>query len=172
MRERWVALVVLGVLLVAPVLAHKAPILTFGKIGPYEFTYAHNPLQGVVFEPVVFLAQVAHPSGRPIVGDITMEFTIYDKVEVTEWDGAGKPEWIIISKAEGESYGANRFRTTTTFERPGHYQVVIQVYENGLFLGRSVQMMDIEARTIGPMFVIFNLVILFAVMFGVWRGIL
>ncbi len=176
MGKRWVICIVLSVLAVSLATAHKAPVMTFSSIGPYEFTFTHLPLQPVVHENLTLLAAVEQPGGGHIDGTIRMTFSVYDKVESTEWDGTRdgkrKPDWILIHESDGQPIGGNRFRSSLIIDRPGSYMVIIRVYENGLLLGRSMQHVDVEQRTIGPLFLALNLTVILGVLFGVRRGYL
>jgi hypothetical protein len=182
--ERWdvVLLLLLGLLLataLAPAaLAHKSPVVEYGKSGLWRTEYSFIPRQPVVGETITLTERVTH-YGEAIDGDVTMTFTVYKDDSTNPWYG-GKQykelDWTLIHEADGTPLpdsGADRMQMTQfVVDKPGHYSVYIDLYEDGQYIGQDMRAVDVERRTIGPLYVIFSVIIIGATIIGVWRKVL
>lgn len=176
MGERWVIFLLVVLALLPLAVAHKNPVIEYTYVSHiWEESYTTIPRQPVVNERIVFKAAVVHPNER-IEGNVTATFSIYEDNTAWDWYG-GKaymdPGWILIKEAPGQPTDEHHeFIQDAIFDRPGSYQVFIQWHEDEQYIGQSMHTLDVERRTIGPMFVVFNVLLVLAVVFGVWRGIL
>ncbi|MDD9953354.1 MAG: hypothetical protein OXR66_03395 [Candidatus Woesearchaeota archaeon] len=178
MGRRWVYLVVavFALCLALPVLAHKFPIIEYTYVGHiWEEAYTMIPRQPVVDENIIIKAWVKHPN-ETIEGNVTSVFAVYQDRTYYEWFG-GKayknPDWLLMKEAYGApTENHDEFETDIVIEQQGSYMVTVDWYENRQYIGQSMHTLDIETRTLGPMFIIFNIVLILGVLIGVKAGVL
>jgi hypothetical protein len=178
MGKRWelvAALAIAFALLCPLVAAHKNPIVEYAYVGHlWEEAYTTAPRQPVIDERVVFKLSVEHPSDA-ISGNVTGLLSVYRDDTRYEWYGGEsykRPDWLIMKEAWLAPEGNNRFMQDIVISEPGSYHVLVDWYENGQYIGQSMHALDIEQRTLGPLFLIFSALITSAVLLGVWRGVL
>lgn len=170
----------LCLLATAPAFAHKFPVIEYSYVGHlWEASYTTIPRQPVIGEQIILQARVEHPNKDgpplPISGNVTMRFSVYQDDTVWEWYSGKsykRPSWQLLHRSEISSYDERTFSTPVTIDRVGSYVVTVDYYQNTQYIGQSMHTLDVEQRTLGPMFLIFSAVIIVAVLFGVWRGIL
>jgi len=174
---RWGNILTLFVVLVFTlpfVLAHKSPIIEYGKQGMWRTEYTFTPRQAVVDELIILRERVTHPQGE-IDGNVTMTFSVYEDDSVNRWYG-GKPykelHWLLIKSGPGQPQGDNTFTMDFIVDRPGNYFVTVDMYENGQYIGQDMRAVDVEKRTISPLYVIFNIILIAGVIWGVKKRIL
>ena len=177
MGERWATLFfVLLVLLASPSFAHKSPVIEYTYIGHiWEEAYTTIPRQPVISENIILKASVEHPNDV-IEGEVTALFAVYQDDTTYEW-ASGKsykqPNWLLITEAEGKPTGElNEFSSEVVIDRPGSYVVTIDWMENGQYIGQSMHMLDIETRTLGPLFLVTLGLTVLVVLVGVRVGVL
>jgi hypothetical protein len=172
---RWASLLVLLILVLAPtVLAHKSPVVEYGKAGVWRTGYSFMPRQAVVNEPITLYEQVEHYEGE-IEGEVRAHFTVYKDDSTNPWYN-GKQykqlDWLVIHDADGTNIGDNKFTSTFIVDQPGNYMVTIDLYEDGQYMGQDIRAIDVEKRTIGPMYMTFSAIILVGVLVGVRKRVL
>jgi hypothetical protein len=176
MRWEWAVGIILLIVLAPGVLAHKSPIIEYGKHGVWRSEYSFQPRQPVVNEPIRVTEKVSHFDGE-IEGTVSMKFSIYQDSSVNNWYG-GKEyrelHWTLIKSEEGLPYPGeeNKFYTDVIIDRPGNYMVTVDLYENGQYIGQDIRAFDVEQRTIGPLYIAFSAVVILGVLYGVRQRIL
>lgn len=180
MGKRWVFVVLLALVILPLAMAHKNPIIKFSHVGGiWEESYYTIPQQPVVNERIILKAGVHHPNDT-IEGNVTVLMAIYQDDSVWEWYGGKsyeRPEWTLIEESWMQPVQPEResqvgFTEDVVFGQPGSYTVFFDWYESGQYIGQSMHTIDIEKRTVGPMFLAFNALLILSVFAGVWRGIL
>lgn len=171
---RWGVVVFIGLILISTVQAHKSPIVEYGQSGVWRTEYSFIPRQPVVNEEIMITERVSHLNGT-IEGNVTMVFSVYQDDSVNDWY-AGKQyknhKWLLIKSAPGEPIGDNKFMMKVIIDRPGNYMVTVDMYEDGQYIGQDIRAVDVEQRTLGPLFLVFSGVIITAVLIGVKRKVL
>lgn len=175
---RWegsvLALFILVALLSPVVFAHKSPVIEYGVHGMWRTGYSFIPRQPVVHEPITLTIEAEHLEGE-IEGNVTSFFTVYRDESTNPWYN-GKQykelDWLVIHKGWGQPIGENHFKTEFIVDQPGNYQVTIDLYENGQYIGQDMRAVDVEKRTIGPLFATFSAVIIIGVLWGVRSKVL
>ena len=156
--------------------AHKSPLVEYGTAGTWRTGYSYIPRQPVIGEPITLTEQVSHLNGT-IGGNVTMTFSVYEDDSVNKWY-AGKQykssDWLLISHLPGQPMPGevNKFETTFIVDRPGNYFVTVDLYQDGQFIGQDMRAVDVEQSTIGPLFLVFSVVIVAVVLIGVKRRVL
>jgi len=174
---RWASfLIIIFIALVVamPALAHKSPIIEYGKAGVWRTGYSFMPRQPVVNEPITITEQVEHYKGT-IDGEVKMVFTVYQDKSTNPWYGGKQYKqlgWLVIHTAEGTPMGENKFGTTFIVDQPGNYQVTVDLYEDGQYIGQDIRAVDVEKRTVGPLYLAFSAIIIAGVLYGVRQRIL
>ena len=184
MGKRWGARVglfaiALCILLFASpaVLAHKFPVIEYSYVGHiWEASYTTAPRDPVVGDEITIISHVAHPKGT-IDGNVTIQYGVYQDDTVWHWyNGASyrDPSYQLIHEAWGEPTGEREreFTTSFTIDRVGSYLVLVDYYENGQYIGQSMHTIDVEQRTVGPLFLVFSAIIIIGVLIGVKTGVL
>jgi hypothetical protein len=172
---RWAAVLALLILVLMPAAAaHKSPIIEYGKAGVWRTGYSFMPRQPVVNEPITLYEEVKHYQGE-IEGEVKVHFTVYMDRSTNPWY-AGKQykqlDWTVIHEADGTPMGGNRFTTEFLVDQPGNYFVTVDLYEDGQYIGQDMRSIDVEKRTIGPLYITFSAIIIVGVLFGVKKRIL
>ena len=177
MRWEWAAvLLIVLIALSQTVIAHKSPIIEYGKAGVYRTEYSFQPRQPVVNEPIRITEKVTHYQ-EEIEGEVTMVFSIYADESVNNWY-AGKQyrelDWLLIKSEPGLPMPGEEhmFYTDVVIDRPGNYMVTVDIYEDGQYLGQDIRAIDVEQRTIGPLYITFSAIILIGVLWGVRSRVL
>jgi hypothetical protein len=168
---RWVSSLLILLLIAMPLaLAHKSPIIEYGQSGMWRTEYSYYPRQPVVNDPITVTEKVSHLDGQ-IKGNVTTVFSIYQDDSVNDWYGGQQyknSKWLLIKSGPGQPTGEeNMFSISTVIDRPGNYQVTVDLYENGQYIGQDMRAFDVEQRTLGPMFIAFSSLLLVSVLFGV-----
>jgi hypothetical protein len=181
MGERWVTLsglvaIALVLVLCTSVSAHKLPITEYTYVGHlWEASYTNAPKQPVENDRITFLTHVQHPGGV-IDGNVTVQFSIYDDSTTWGWFDSKsykQPNWQLLKKAWGHPTGnVNEFSQDIVIDRAGSYVVLVDYYENGQYIGQGMHTLDIEQRTVGPLFLAFSAIIITGVLVGVKKGVL
>lgn len=182
MVRRWVFFLALLVLLTPFSAAHKFPIIEYSYIGhTWEAAYTTIPRQPVVDETITLKVGVDHPGSNPewtkseIEGNVTVFFSVYRDDTRYEWYGGKsykRPDWLLIHNAGGTPIGNNEFTTGLVIGEPGSYVVTVDYYEDEQYMGQSMHTLDVETRTLGPLFLSMSAVIIGAVLLGVRKGVL
>lgn len=182
MGRRWVLLALAVSMLFFPLLvaAHKNPIVKYTYVGHiWEESYYTIPQQPVVDERIVFKTGIRHPN-ETIEGNVTALISVYEDDTTWQWYGGKsykRPDWLLFKEAwmspdSPERDSQYAFTEDVVIGQPGSYHVFIDWYENRQYIGQSMHTLDVETRTIGPMYLAFNAILIVAVLAGVWRGIL
>jgi hypothetical protein len=182
---RWGLLFVALIVLAMPfVAAHKSPVIEYAKHGVWRSGYSFIPRQPVVGETITITEQVWHMdsvrSGSPnsgIQGNVTMVFSVYRDDSINEWyagERYKRPDWLLMHNAPGQPMQGyeNKFSTDLVINEPGNYFVTVDLYENGQYIGQDMRSLDVEQRSIGPMYMAFSAFILLAVLYGVKKRVL
>lgn len=185
-------IVVLLTLSSISVIAHKTPLVQYTKIGDvWEAGFTFMPRQPVIGEKIRLVTTVEHP-GAIIDGDVDVFISVFRDDSRHKWYGGAsykEPAVVQIQKREatlfdnkyfntpykGESMRSNRiyFESDVVLDQPGNYQVIVDYYENGQYMGQlNMAGLDIETRTLGPLFLVFSAVILVGAVLGVRWGVL
>ncbi len=189
---RTIAIIALLFFLPAITFAHKTPLVQYTKIGDiWEAGFTFMPRQPVVGEKIRLVTTVEHP-GDIIDGDVDVFISVFRDDSRHKWYGGAsykEPAVVLIQKKEAllfdnryfdspykdETVRSNRiyFESDVVLDQPGNYQVIVDYYENGQYMGQfTMAGLDVETRTLGPLFLVFTFVILFSALFGVKWGIL
>jgi hypothetical protein len=180
MMVRWarggLVLCVLALILATTVLAHKSPVVEYGNAGMWRTGFSFIPRQAVVNEPITITEQVWHLN-EEIEGNVTMVFTVYEDDSWNDWYGGKQykhPNWLLIKEAAGEPVPGedHKFMTEVIIDRPGNYFVTVDLYEDGQYIGQDQRAIDVEQRTLGPLFLTFSAVIIISVLWGVKAKVL
>ena len=173
--KRWVGILLIAILLVFPLFAHKMPVVEYTYVGHiWEEAYEKIPKNPVIDEPITLQASVVHPN-ETIEGNVTSVFAVYE--DNTEWEWYGgepykNPDWLVLLDEPGKPLGDNTFEVSLVIDRPGSYKVFIDWYEDRQFIGQSMHTLDVERRTLGPMFYVLNGLLILGVLIGVRRGVI
>ncbi len=178
MGERWGLLAALAILLVALPFAsaHKNPIVEYAYVGHiWEEAYTTAPRQPVVGDVVAFSAHVEHPGGD-IPGNVTALISVYEDDTTYGWYGGEpyrSPDWLLLNETWMRPTGEPRsFNSSVVIDRAGSYRVFVDWYDDGQYMGQSMHALDIEQRTVGPLFLVFSAVAIAGVLIGVRMGVL
>ena len=110
-----------------------------------------------------------------IEGNVTGLISVYRDDTTFDWfDGKSykNPDWLLIKESYFEPTGHNKFTENVVIEHPGSYLVFIDWYEQQQYIGQSMHTLDVETRTIGPMWIAFIILITLGSILGVWAGVL
>jgi hypothetical protein len=174
--ERWVVVLLVLVLVMPSALAHKSPVVEYGRAGMWRTAYSFIPRQPVVNEPITITEQVWHLNDT-IKGQVNMVFTVYEDDSWNDWFGGKEykhPNWLVIKNATGVPVPGEEhmYSTDVIIGRPGNYFVTVDLYEDGQYIGQDQRALDVEQQTLGPMFVTFSLLIIGGVLWGVKARVL
>jgi hypothetical protein len=174
---RWglaVALFLALALVAVSVEAHKSPVVEYGISGVWRTGYSYMPRQPVVNEPITLTMEVQHLHGE-IEGDVRVVFSVYEDNSLNAWYGGERykqTDYVLIHQANGTPISPAKFKTDFAVDKPGNYMVLVDLYEDGQYIGQDMRAVDVEKRTLGPLFTTFSVVIIGAVLFGVRRRVL
>ena len=181
MGKRWEALrglfavALLFLAFVSPVLAHKSPIIEYSYVGHlWEASYTTAPRIPVVGDEILIASSVQHPR-EEIEGNVTLRYSVYQDDTRWEWYNGkpySDPSYQRVHEALGEPTGRHEFTTSLVIDRVGSYLVLVDYYEDGQYIGQSVHGLDVEQRTIGPLFLAFSAIVIAGVIIGVRKGVL
>ena len=182
-RTRGLLLTLIVLVLVAlSVQAHKSPIIEYTKLGVWETSYTYVPRQPVIKEPTQIVVGVDHP-GESITGEVSATISIYRDDSINVWHGGEpyyQPDWLLLKSVDAEVLpdfrgpymGPFMFTTDLIVEYPGNYVVTIDWYEDGQFKGQDTHHLDIEQRTMGPIYWVFSFLIIGIVLIATWKRII
>jgi len=170
------------VLSVLSVQGHKTPIIEYTKLGLWETSFTYMPRQPVVGEPISLAAGAEHPD-EDIMGEATAKISVYYDHSISEWSAGEeyhRPNWLLaksvwadhVEDVRGVKLGQETFTTDVLMDQPGNYLVTVDWYEDGQLKGQDTHHMDVEQRTMGPLYWVLTFMIVGAVLLGVRWGIL
>lgn len=182
MGKRWEALfglfaVALLLLVIVPVVsAHKFPVIEYSYVGHiWEASFTTAPRVPVAGDLIRIISHVEHPH-ETIEGNVTILYSVYQDDTIWEWANGEpyrRPSYQEIHKAWGtptdQPFG---FTTSFVIDRVGSYLVLVDYYQDGQYIGQSMHTLDVEQRTIGPLFTVFSAIIIIGVIIGVKKGVL
>lgn len=176
MRLSGYTIVLLMIVVLVPTVAHKTPLIEYHPFGGgmMEVGVTFTPRQPVVNEKITIYVTASHP-GDVLEGKVDTVISVYKDNSVNEWykgQPYKTPDYTIIKTAKGEPIGEYEFKTDVVVDQPGNYLLTVDVYLDGQYMGQSMGGIDVETRTLGPLFLTFSALILIGVLWGVKKGIL